>query len=115
VQPLHKNRDLKEQLRLGSERTCGRIFRKALVLEIVKRRVEPSVRIRKMNVRTLWRGQSPPKRKKRPLYNSRLNAMDVGALISLEIYALTDRKSRMMVVHLDRLAPYQAAAPDERP
>jgi hypothetical protein len=32
--------DLKEQLRLGSERTSGRIFRKALVLEIMKQRVE---------------------------------------------------------------------------
>jgi hypothetical protein len=28
--------DLKEQQRLGSERTSGRIYRKALILEIVK-------------------------------------------------------------------------------
>jgi hypothetical protein len=31
-----RNRGLKEQLRLRSERSSGRIFRKALVLEIVK-------------------------------------------------------------------------------
>jgi hypothetical protein len=31
-----RGRDLKEQLCLGSERTSGRIFRKALMLEIVK-------------------------------------------------------------------------------
>jgi hypothetical protein len=56
-----RDRDLKEQLCLGSERTSGRIFRKALMLEIMKRRMEPSVRIRKMNVRTLWRVWCPPK------------------------------------------------------
>jgi hypothetical protein len=31
-----RNRDLKEQLHLGSERTSSRIFRKALMLEIGK-------------------------------------------------------------------------------
>jgi hypothetical protein len=31
-----RNRDFKEQLRLGSVRTFGRIFRKAFALEIVK-------------------------------------------------------------------------------
>jgi hypothetical protein len=57
--------DVKGQLRLRSERTSGGIFRKVLVLQIVKQRVEPSVRIRKMNVRALWRGWPPPKQKKR--------------------------------------------------
>jgi hypothetical protein len=42
----------------------GRISRKDLVLEIVKRRVEPS---RKINVRILYRGRPPPKREKSPL------------------------------------------------
>jgi hypothetical protein len=53
-----RNQGLKEQLCLGSERTAGWIFRKALELEILKRRVEPSW---KMNVRTLWRCWPPPK------------------------------------------------------
>jgi hypothetical protein len=71
--------DLKEQLRLGSERTSGGIFRKALVLEIVKRRVEPSVRIRKMNVRTLWRGFPPPPPKmKEETTKNRLRHRDGG-------------------------------------
>jgi hypothetical protein len=48
-QQWNKGRKLKRQLRLGSEKTSGRMFGKALVLEIVKQRVEPSVRIRKMN------------------------------------------------------------------
>jgi hypothetical protein len=34
------DQDLKEQLHLGNERTSNRIFRKALMLEIMKRRVE---------------------------------------------------------------------------
>jgi hypothetical protein len=33
-----RDRDLKEQQRLGSERTSRRIFRKVLMLEIVKQR-----------------------------------------------------------------------------
>jgi hypothetical protein len=37
------DQDLKEQLCPGSERTSSRIFRKVLMLEIVKRRVEMSV------------------------------------------------------------------------
>jgi hypothetical protein len=40
-----RNRDFKEQLPLGSERTSGGIYRKALVLEIVKRIAGSSVRI----------------------------------------------------------------------
>jgi hypothetical protein len=43
------DQDLKEQLRLESKRASGKIFRKAVVLEILKRRVESSFRIR-----TLW-------------------------------------------------------------
>jgi hypothetical protein len=39
--------DLEEQLHLGSERASRRIFRNALVPEIVKQRVEPSARTRK--------------------------------------------------------------------
>jgi hypothetical protein len=55
------------RLRLRKERTSGRIFRKAFVLEVVKRRVEPSVeffiRLQEINVKTLWSG--------RPLRNER--------------------------------------------
>jgi hypothetical protein len=47
-----RNRDLKEQLHLGMERTSGRIFmrtiRQVVVLKIAKRAVESSVRLRKM-------------------------------------------------------------------
>jgi hypothetical protein len=39
-------------------------LRLALVLEVVKRTVDSSFRIRKMDVRTLWRSRPPPKRKK---------------------------------------------------
>jgi hypothetical protein len=45
-----RDQDIKEQLHLQSERTSGRIFRKALVLEMMKKqRIEPSVRIWKMS------------------------------------------------------------------
>jgi hypothetical protein len=48
-----RNRDFKEQLRLGNERTSGGIYRKALVLKIVKRTAGSSVRKQKMSDRTL--------------------------------------------------------------
>jgi hypothetical protein len=47
---------LKEQLRVGSKRTSGRIFRMAVMLELGKQRIKPSVRVQKMNDWTLWRG-----------------------------------------------------------
>jgi hypothetical protein len=53
---------LKEQLCLGKERISGRILRETLALEIEKRIAGSSVRIRKMNVRILWRGRPPPNR-----------------------------------------------------
>jgi hypothetical protein len=43
-----RNRSLMEQLRLGSEATSGGLYRKALLLRIVKGIAGSSVRIRKM-------------------------------------------------------------------
>jgi hypothetical protein len=43
-----------------------------------------------------------------------LGAINVGALSTLETFGLTNRK-KMMAINLDRLAPYQVAALDERP
>jgi hypothetical protein len=60
-----RNRDFKEQLCPGRERISGGIYSNALVLETVKRVAGSSVRIRKMRDWTLWRGQPPPKWKKR--------------------------------------------------
>jgi hypothetical protein len=66
---------LKEKLRLGSERTSSRIFRKIIGLEIVKQITRSSVRMRAMSDWTLWRGQPPLKRKK-----SLLTALAEGEL-----------------------------------
>jgi hypothetical protein len=52
-------------LRLRSEKTSGRIFGKTIGTGFVKQIVGPSIKLRKMNVRTLWRDRPPPKRKKR--------------------------------------------------
>jgi hypothetical protein len=40
-----RNQDFKEQLHLGSKRSFGGVYRKALVLEIVKRIARSSIRI----------------------------------------------------------------------
>jgi hypothetical protein len=56
-----KNRDLKEQLCLGSKGNVNKTFRETLGLEITNRIARSSVTIRKMSVRTLWRGWLPPK------------------------------------------------------
>jgi hypothetical protein len=61
-----RNQDFKEQLCLASKRTSGRIYRKALELEVMKR-IARSLRIKKMSDWTLWRGRPHPKRKKRLL------------------------------------------------
>jgi hypothetical protein len=46
--------------------------------------------------------------------NSRLRAMDVGALTSLGTFVRT-RLEEKRVVHLDRLTPYQGAFWEEQP
>jgi hypothetical protein len=45
----------------------------------------------------------------------RVRAGVVEALTTLRTFATTDQKSRMMVINLDQLAPYQEAAQDEQP
>jgi hypothetical protein len=59
-----RNRDFKEQLCLGNERTTSRIYRKTIGLEIEKRAVRISSGMRKVTDWTLWRGRPPPKRKR---------------------------------------------------
>jgi hypothetical protein len=48
-----KNRDMKEQLCLGSKRTLGETFRHTIELEIAGRIVGPSIGLRKVSDRTL--------------------------------------------------------------
>jgi hypothetical protein len=49
------------------ERTSSGIFKKTTKLEVMKQTVGTSISPRKMSDWRLWRGQPPPKRKKRPL------------------------------------------------
>jgi hypothetical protein len=86
------NKDLKKQLHVRKEG----IFKETLELEIAKRIARSSVRIRKMSVRTLWRGRPPLKQKEA---TSGLRARDVGALTTLGTFACTDQ--RKMVINLD--------------
>jgi hypothetical protein len=51
---------------------------------------------------------SPPS-KTREDTAPRIRAMAVGALIVLRTLALTDQKSRMMMINQDRFTPYQGA------
>jgi hypothetical protein len=58
--------DLKEQPQLRKQKSSCRIFKKAIMPDIVKQRFESSVRIQKMSDWTLWRVWPHPKQKKRP-------------------------------------------------
>jgi hypothetical protein len=59
-----RNRDVKEQLGLGNERTTRGIQRKSTGLEIAKRIGRCTVGLHRIKDWTLWRGRPPPKRKK---------------------------------------------------
>jgi hypothetical protein len=52
-------RDLKKQLPLRKERTSGRIFRQTTELEIAKKTVGTSIRLRKMNDTNLFTNSNP--------------------------------------------------------
>jgi hypothetical protein len=60
-----RNRDVKEQLRLGNERTIRGIYRKSTGMEIAKRITRYVVGLKRIEDWTLWRGRPPPKRKKK--------------------------------------------------
>jgi hypothetical protein len=64
MQQWNKGLRLKEQLCLRSKRTSSRTFRKGLVLEVMKQRVESSVRIRKISDWTSRRGWPSPKQRR---------------------------------------------------
>jgi hypothetical protein len=103
---------LKEQLCLGRKRTSIRIFRKALTLEIVKRIVEPSVRIQKMKVMIIVEELATSEMKEETAH--RIRARNVGAPAALGSFASTTWRTRMMVINLERLAPYKVTAQGER-
>jgi hypothetical protein len=71
---------LKEQLHLGSKRTSGRIFTMAVMLEIVKWKVEPLVRIWKMSDWTLSKTEEGTAH--------RVRTGDVGAFDHSRIFCL---------------------------
>jgi hypothetical protein len=58
----------RQQLWLESTGNVNETFRETLGLEIAKRIAGFSVRIKKMSVRTLWRGQLPPPPQKKRNY-----------------------------------------------
>jgi hypothetical protein len=58
-----RNRDVKEQLRLGNERKTRRINKKSTGLEIANRIARCTLGLKRIKDWTLRRGRSPPKRK----------------------------------------------------
>jgi hypothetical protein len=101
-----RNPDLKELLHRGSKRYVNETFRKTLGLEITKRFENKCQDITEESAATEMKEEAT---------NSRSRAMDVGALTIIGTSAPTNQKSRMMVIHLDRHAPYEGTAQDERP
>jgi hypothetical protein len=60
-----KDQDLREQLCLRKEMISGGIFMKTVELEVAKQIVGTFIMLLKMSDWALWRGQPPPKQKKR--------------------------------------------------
>jgi hypothetical protein len=58
-----RNRDVKEQLRLGNEGTTRGIYRKSTGLEIAKQIARCTIGLEKIKDWTLWRSRFPPKQK----------------------------------------------------
>jgi hypothetical protein len=59
------NRQRHQRTEQETGATSVKTFRKTIELEIAKQIAETSIRLLKMSVTTLWRGQPSPKRKKR--------------------------------------------------
>jgi hypothetical protein len=102
---------LKKQPHLRSKRTFGRIFGKTTGLEIVKQIAGSSIGIKK-RVSGHCGGVGPFETKEETAH--RIGALNVGALTTLGTSGCTNWRKKM-VIHLNRLAPYQGAAQEERP
>jgi hypothetical protein len=79
---------------LGSRTTLDNTFRKIVEWEITKQIVRTSIRLQKMSVRTLWRGQ-PPKQKKVTAH--RLRVMGIGELTTFGTVSCTDQRKMMVI------------------
>jgi hypothetical protein len=91
-----RNRDLREQLRLGSKTAFNKALGQTHELEVLTRAVGISIGLRKLSDWTVRRGRPPLKRKKRcPKRSPRKRMM-------------------MVVIHLNRLAPYQGIDWEQR-
>jgi hypothetical protein len=112
-----KNRDIKEQLRLRSERTPSRSFEKKIRLDIVKRIPRSSARMWKMwnwtslRSRPLWNGESrnghyggvsPLQKGRKPTSYGIRRARHVGAPATVG-REREERKleNRMIAIYLD--------------
>jgi hypothetical protein len=93
----------RRQLYPGNERKSSETYRKTLVLEIVKRMAESSVRMRKNQGTGHCGGVGPSKTEKETAHGLRVG--NGGASATLGNFCLTVKKNRMMVIHLDQLSP----------
>jgi hypothetical protein len=98
MQQRHKKTMPKKRLR----RILNNTFRQTAELDILKK-----IRENKNQ------GRPPPKRKKR--LHTELTAGDVGAVTILGSFACFEQKRGMMVIHVDRLAPYHGAVRNKLP
>jgi hypothetical protein len=90
-----RGQGLNRQLLLGSKRAFNKTIRQTFRLEVMKRAVRIFIWLQEMSDWTLWMGSAASERKKRcQKWNLR---------------------SRLMVVQLGRLAPYQGTTQDEQP
>jgi hypothetical protein len=80
-------------------------------VEVAKRAVEFSIGLQKMTV-DIMEEPATAQAKEETAHN--LKAREVKAPTTLGTFARSPQK-RMMVVHLDQLASYQATTRDERP
>jgi hypothetical protein len=70
-----------------------------------------SIRLQKINVRTLWRGQPPLKQKK---IRHRVDTINVGALPTLRNLGHANQR-KMVVANLDQMAHNEETVWDEWP
>jgi hypothetical protein len=54
-----KKRSMKQRLRFGREKTSKEVLGQTFGLEVLKRAVEPSIRLRRTSAWTMWRSQPP--------------------------------------------------------
>jgi hypothetical protein len=108
------DRDVKEQVGLRSKRSFNKTFKQTVQLKAHEANGRDFHQPAKNECQGIVEGSAPSETKVETAHRVKTGNTCTGAPTTPVSFARTDRKRRVMVIHLVGLAPYEGANQDER-